>query len=234
MLAVVVPCYNEEEVIEELVSEFQSVRERLEFDLIFVNDGSTDETGERIRESLRRCDWIRIVTHESNQGIAKSLKDGFFYALKEGYAHIAHMDSDLTHPPSLLPKMMEEITDADLVIAGRYVPGGGMKGVPGWRVMISRGGNWLFRLFLRIKTRDATSGYRLAKREVFENLPLESDSFGIQLEITVKAERAGFRIREVPFVLTNRKKGVSKFRLRYLFGYIPLVLKLMVGRGGRQ
>jgi hypothetical protein len=81
-------------------------------------------------------------------------------------------------------------------------------------------------------TRDATSGFRLARREVYESLDLEADSFGIQLEITVKAERLGFKILEVPFVLANREKGVSKFKLRYLFGYVPLMVKLMFARNG--
>jgi dolichol-phosphate mannosyltransferase len=230
MIGVVVPCYNEEEAIEDLVGGFEKVRMGLNFDVIFVNDGSTDRTGEILGELSKRFEWIKVVIHKRNQGFAQSLKDGLKYALEAGHDFIAQMDSDLTHPPTVLPKMFDETSDADLVIASRYVNGGRMEDVPKWRIMISRAGNVLFRLGLRIKTLDATSGFRLGRRAVYEQVDLEADSFGIQLELTVKAERQGFKIKEIPFILVNREKGTSKFRLRYLLGYVPLMVKLMVKR----
>lgn len=228
MLGVVVPCYNEEENIDALVNAFERLRGTLEFELIFVNDGSIDGSLEKISGHAQRLGWIAIVNHEENLGLAQSLKDGFSHALEEGYDLIAYLDCDMTHPPSLLKAMSKEIEEADLVVASRYAPGGGMEDVPGWRVMISRFGNRLFGVLLRVKTLDTTSGFRLGRRKVFENLVLEEDSFGIQLELTVRAERALYRIKEVPFVLVSRRKGSSKFRLRYLLGYIPLALRLMV------
>ncbi len=227
MLGVVIPCFNEEDVLDDLIREFRQLRIKLEFDLIFVNDGSTDGTQEKLREFSRGLPWVRIINHEKNLGMAQSLKDGLAYALSEGYDYIAQMDSDLTHPPSLLERLLEEIGDADIVIASRYVEGGGMKNVPRWRILISTIGNRLFRLILRIKTLDSTSGYRMAKRGVFEVIKLESDSFGIQLESTVKTERMGFKVKEVPLVLVNREIGESKFRVKHFLGYIPLVFRLM-------
>jgi dolichol-phosphate mannosyltransferase len=217
MIGVVVPCYNEEEVIEDLAALIEKARVGLEFDVIFVNDGSTDGTGMILEELSQNFDWIKIVTHEQNQGLAQSLKDGFSFALKEGYEHLAQLDSDLTHPPSFLQVMRDALETSDMVIASRYVGEGGMKNVPGWRVAISKVGNRVFRLLLRIKTQDATSGFRLGRRRVYEQVNLEADSFGIQLELTVKAERLGFKIKEIPFVLANREKGISKFRQLILF-----------------
>lgn len=230
MIAVVVPCYNEEEVIDALAVEFEKARQDLSFDVIFVDDGSTDRTGEKLERLSERFDWVKTVTHTANKGIAQSLKDGFSYALEGDYDYIGQMDSDLTHPPTFLQTMRDALGDCDMVVASRYVGAGGMRNVPGWRVALSRAGNLGFRVLLRIGTRDATSGFRLARREVYESLDLEADSFGIQLEITVKTERLGFKILEVPFVLANREKGRSKFRLRYLFGYVPLMLRLMTAR----
>jgi dolichol-phosphate mannosyltransferase len=230
MLGVVVPCYNEAETIDELVKEFEKLMKILNFQIIIVNDGSTDPTGDILERLSNRHSWIKVVNHEHNMGLAQSLKDGFAFALKENCSLIAQMDADLTHPPSLLLKMVEELNGADLVVASRYVRKGGMKGVPWWRVMISKAGNRLFRLALRIKTLDVTSGFRMGIREVYEKIVLESDSFGIQLEMTVKAERLGFKVKEIPFVLSNREKGTSKFRLTYLLGYAPLALKLMLKR----
>ena len=230
MIAVVVPCYNEEEVIDALAVEFEKARQDLSFDVIFVDDGSTDTTGEKLERLSERFGWVKTVTHTANKGIAQSLKDGFSYALEGDYDYIGQMDSDLTHPPTFLQTMRDALGDCDMVVASRYVGAGGMRNVPGWRVALSRAGNLGFRVLLRIGTRDATSGFRLARREVYESLDLEADSFGIQLEITVKTERLGFKIVEVPFVLANRETGRSKFRLRYLFGYVPLMLRLMTAR----
>jgi dolichol-phosphate mannosyltransferase len=232
MIGVVVPCYNEEETIDEFVKGFEKLKSLLEFEVIFVNDGSTDGTGKKLDNFRLKHPWINVLKHERNQGLAISLKDGFAYGLNEGFDLVAQMDSDLTHPPEFLLKMFNEIKNFDLVIASRYATGGGMVGVPKWRVGISQAGNVLFRLLLRIKTLDATSGFRMGRREVYSSLSLEADSFGIQLEMTVKAERKGLKIKEIPFILSNREKGTSKFKLRYLLGYIPLTLKLMAQRGG--
>ncbi len=227
MLGVVVPCFNEADSILRLVEEFEETRKGLDFSVIFVDDGSTDKTGSVLKELSRKRSWLFVVKHERNLGLAQSLKDGINFALNREYDYIAQMDADLTHSPQLLPWMMGVINGADLVIASRYISGGGMSKVPWWRVALSKFGNSAFRLLLRIDTLDATSGFRLGKRRVYESVFLEEDSFGIQLELTVKAERQGLRIKEIPFILSSRERGTSKFRLKYLLGYPLLVLKLM-------
>ena len=231
MIGIVVPCYNEEAVLEDLIKEFEVLRKELDFDLILVDDGSIDKTSSIIKQASKKKRWIKSISHSINQGIAQSLKDGFSYAVGHGYDAVAQMDADLTHPPETLVQMFEELErGADLVVASRYTGKGGMKNVPRWRVVLSIAGNKAFKCVLRIKTSDSTSGFRLARREFHERLKLKADSFGIQLEMTVRAERAGFLVKEVPFVLINREKGTSKFKLRYLIGYIPLMIKLMVSR----
>lgn len=230
MLAVVIPAYNEEESLDNLMMALEQTREELDFKVIFVDDGSTDGTREKIEGYMKARPWIDVVHHETNMGLARSLKDGFSHAAAQGYELIGQMDADLTHPPALLKDMVKALEEADAAVASRYVAGGGMRDVPGWRVLLSRAGNLGFRLILGIRTRDATSGYRIYRRRVLESIDLASDSFGIQLEATVKAERKGFTIAEVPFVLANRKAGRSKFRLSYLLGYVPLALRLAVRR----
>ncbi len=230
MLGIVVPCYNEGETLDVLIERFAALSLNGGFEAVFVDDGSTDSSSEKLRAVSEKLSWIRVVTHEKNLGFGRSLKDGLGYALGKGYEHIAHMDCDLTHPPELIPEMLKISEDADLVIASRYVPGGGMKNVSYWRTVLSVVGNMAFRAILRIKTKDATSGFRLGRREVFEKLNLGSESFGIQLESTVRAERLGFIVKEVPLILENRALGRSKFRLRYLAGYVPLVFKLALRR----
>lgn len=225
----VVPCYNEEKGIPKIVKEFLKIREEydIDADVVFVDDGSTDKSKEIIKENMEKYDWIKIVSHEHNMGFAQTLKDGSSYALEEGYDYIGQMDCDLTHPPSLILKMIKELSSADMVIASRYVGTGGMKNIPRWRVYLSRVGNKFFRIILGIKTLDATSGYRLSKRQVFENIYLESNSYQIQLELTTKVERRGYKVKEIPYILFNREIGSSKFKIRYLLNYIPSMLKLL-------
>ncbi len=223
----VVPCYNEMGNLPALIGEYSRLRRDQPLDVILVDDGSRDGTGDFVRALAEANPWVWLVTHEKNQGFAQSLKDGLRFALAHGYDLIAQTDADLTHPPELIPRMLDEIKGSDMVVASRYLPGGGMKEVPAWRVWLSTAANTLFRVLLGSSVKDLTSGFRVSRRELLESIELQSDSFEIQLEFTVRAERMGFQIREVPFVLVNRKVGRSSFKLSYIGRYIPLLFQLV-------
>jgi hypothetical protein len=140
------------------------------------------------------------------------------------------MDADLTHAPEDLPRLVAPIYDnrADFVLGSRYVPGGRMEGVPLVRQAISIIGNAAVRRGLRVPIGDLTSGFRAARIEVFQAITLEENGFGIQLEETVKAHRAGFRLAEVPITLGVRKSGYSKMAYTRAFwlGYTRLIVRL--------
>ena len=225
-IAIIIPTFNEEENVPKLIEELKGLRKILEFDAVFINDGSKDSSKFLIENSAKANKWIKIYNHEVNKGLAQTLKDGMKYTKENGYDIIVQMDCDLTHPVSLIPKMVDEIKNGyDMVIASRYVGEGGMKNVPKNRVVISELANSAFRFLLGLKTRDTTSGFRGYRREVIDKISLVSDSFQIQLEFTIKAERLGFKIKEIPFILVNREFGQSKFKLKYIFTYLPLVFK---------
>lgn len=224
-IGVVIPCYNEEGNLEAMAQAFLQRREALPVDLLFVDDGSVDRSAEILSRLSATWPWIRVVTHPRNMGLAAALKTGWGFATAEGYDLIGQMDCDLTHPVSLLEEMVRAIEGVDMVIASRYVPGGGMKNVPTWRVALSVLGQQVFRFVFRLRTRDTTSGFRLTRRRVFESIRPEADSFQIQLELTLRCERMKFRIRELPFVLENRKVGRSKFRLSMGTRYLALMYR---------
>ena len=225
-IAVIIPSYNEEENIPRMVEEFKKIIKNVKLDVVFINDGSTDRTESVIRKCMDSYKWVRIFNREKNKGYAQTLRDGMSYAKAKKYDIIMQMDCDLTHSISLVPKMLLEIEKGyDMVIASRYAGNGGMKNIPKNRVLLSNVSNAAFRVLLGLNTRDTTSGFRCYKREVIENIDLFSNSFQILLEFTIKAERAGFRIKEVPFMLVNRRFGDSKFKLKYLFDYIPLIIR---------
>ncbi|HEV7665843.1 MAG TPA: polyprenol monophosphomannose synthase, partial [Chloroflexota bacterium] len=122
---------------------------------------------------------------------------------------------------------------ADLALGSRYVPGGRMKGVPWIRRAISIVGNGAVRGLLGVPVGDLTSGFRVARSEVLRAITLEEHGFGIQLEGTVKAQRAGFRVVEIPITLGVRKNGYSKmaYTRSFWLGYANLIVRLwLMGR----
>ncbi len=223
----VIPCYNELGNLPSLVEEYERLRQEFPLDLILVDDGSTDGSGEFLSESAESRPWVHVLTHTANRGFAETLKDGLRLAMRKGYDLIGQMDADFTHPPELLKSLLLKAERSDMVIASRFLPGGGMRDVPRWRVWLSTAANGFFRAVLGSKVRDMTSGFRVSRARVLESIDLESDSFQIQLELTVRAERLGFRLTEVPFVLANRRVGRSNFKLSCLRWYPPLLARLL-------
>ncbi|UUX91325.1 glycosyltransferase [Methanoplanus endosymbiosus] len=229
-MAIVVPCYNESENIPRITKKiFELKREGvlIGIDFVFVNDGSKDDSLDLIKNYSSEYEWFRFCNHEVNRGFAHALKTGREYAIRDGYNIIGQIDCDLTHPLEMIGGMKDELALCDMVIASRYVGDGGMKNVPLQRVLLSRTAQIFFRTVFRIRTKDATSGFRLCRKEIFEKIDLEIDTFAVQLELTIKAERNKFRISEVPFVLVNRRFGSSKFNLNQFLVYISSVIKLI-------
>jgi len=233
--AVVVPMYNEAANVAPLLARLDAVRTHAGLDLVViaVDDGSRDETWQRLREAAEQYGFLRRVQHARNQGMATALRTGIAAGLAERAPELealAFMDADLTHRPEDLPRLLAPIVEdrADFVLGSRYVSGGGMRGVPFGRRVVSVVGNAAVRWLLRVSARDLTSGFRASRATVFRAITLEESGFGIQLEGTVKAQRAGFRLVEVPIVLGVRKHGYSKMAYTRAFwlGYARLIVRL--------
>ncbi len=234
-VAVVLPMYNEAGNVAALLERLAAVRDRSSFDLIAlaVDDGSRDATQACLAQAAPRFPFLRIVRHTRNRGLAAALRTGIGEALAErspGVDALAFMDADLTHAPEDVPRLLAPILDdrADFVLGSRYVPGGRMRGVPWARRAISIVGNSAVRHVLGVPIGDLTSGFRAARAEVFRAISLAERGFGIQLEGTVKAHRAGFRCTEVPITLGVRKSGYSKmaYTRSFWLGYARLVVRL--------
>jgi dolichol-phosphate mannosyltransferase len=231
--------YNEAGNVAALMDRLAGVRETSGLDLVAVaiDDGSRDATRLRLRQARQRYPFVRPLCHPRNLGMAAGLRTGIAAALAERrpeFDALALMDADLTHAPEDLPRLIEPIAAdrADFVLGSRYVPGGGMRGVPWARQVISVVGNAAGRRLLGVPIRDLTSGFRAARSAVFRAITLEERGFGIQLEGTVKAYRAGFRVAEVPITLGVRKNGYSKMAYTRAFwlAYAQLLLRLSLQR----
>ena len=214
-LSIIIPMFNEEEVIDETIksvtAELDSLN--LNWEIIPVNDGSTDNTLDICRQASARDDRVKIVTYSPNRGRGYALRQGFNAAVGDV---VISIDADLTYSPDHISLIWNEMkkNESDIVIGSAYMKGGNVIDVPFKRVLISRIGNLILGLSFPGKIKTITCVLRGYKKEVLNSLELESDGKEIHLEILAKAISVGFRIKEIPAVLKGRKKGKSKFKFK--------------------
>lgn len=208
----VLPTYNEAENIEPLVA---AVRGKLPAAarVLIVDDDSPDGTGERAERLAARHPEVEVLHRPRKEGLGPAYLAGFRRALEGGAGLVLEMDSDFSHDPAYLPRLLDAADRADLVIGSRYVPGGGVRDWGPLRRAISRGGCAYARLVLGIGVHDLTGGFKCFRREVLEAIDLDavtSRGYAFQVEMTYRAARLGFRVAEVPIVFRDRRAGVSK------------------------
>lgn len=216
VLSVVVPMFNESENAAATLEKLGAACTLLDcpFELIPVDDGSTDDTADVLASLARTDARIRPVSYTPNAGRGRALRRGF--AAARGLL-ICSTDADLSYAPEYVPAMatvLLEHDDLDFVVGSPYIEGGGAVGVPWFRLAVSRWGNRILALAMAGGIHTVTGVLRGYRREVLESLELESDGKEIHLEILAKAQAAGFRGAEIPAVLRKRQKGKSKFRFR--------------------
>ena len=209
-VTVVVPTYNERENLPRLAPAVLDQG----FRLLIVDDGSPDGTG-ALADSLAANEERMSVVHRSHkQGLGPAYSHGFNVAIDAGAEVVCEMDADFSHDPTDLPRLMEAIDrGADLAIGSRYVSGGATPDWPPHRRLLSRGGNLYARMLLGLGVRDSTAGFRAYRSDCARQLDAASCSasgYGFQVEMTVRAVDAGFRIDEVPITFRDRQFGTSK------------------------
>ena len=208
---VIIPTYNEAETIAKVVGEVLAVEPRA--DVLVVDDGSPDGTAAIVEDLAAGEARVNLLRRSSKQGLGAAYRAGFAWGLGRGYDALVEMDADLSHPPDRLPALLDGLSDGDLVIGSRYVPGGATRNWSRVREAISRCGNAYVRLALRLPVRDATAGYRAYRRAVLEALPLDqmrSSGYCFQVEMVHRTWQEGFTVLEVPITFTEREAGVSK------------------------
>jgi len=228
-VCVVVPTYNEKENVAPLVESLE--RSGISgLSLLFVDDSSPDGTAEEVRRLSEERPWIHLVQRPKKMGIGSAYQDGFKAAINSiGTDVLVEMDADLQHPVSALPGLVEAVSEgADVAIASRYIPGGGISGWGWLRRIVSRGANAYARSMLRLKVKDATSGYRAFSRgaaEAVTQAELPAKGFEFQVA-TLHHLKAKWRIVEVPFTFTERTAGKSKLGLADVARFFAAVLRM--------
>jgi dolichol-phosphate mannosyltransferase len=215
----ILPTYNEAENLEKIVRAALPELASATPDphILVVDDGSPDGTGDIADRLASELPQVEVLHRTAKEGLGRAYLAGFERALASGADLVLEMDSDFSHDPADLPRLIEAASDADLVLGSRYVPGGGVTEWGLFRRLLSRGGSWYARMVLRVPVRDLTGGFKCFRREVLEGidyLQTHADGYGFQIELTYRAIKAGFRVREVPIVFRDRQAGTSKMSPR--------------------
>jgi len=226
-VSIVVPCYNEEDNIEKLKTEFFPVVEKLvgsrlpdnvqvdSVEVVFVDDGSKDNTFEALENAFNSYQYagvsIAFEKHGVNRGLGAALRTGFKASTGD---IVVTTDSDGTYHFSTIPAMLDYMKkDIAIVTASPYHPDGEVVGVPPFRIFLSRGSSLLYRLLLSWKIHTYTALFRAYRREVIDQIPFAANDFLGQTELMVKAMLKGYKVDEFPAALHRRTFGVSKARL---------------------
>jgi dolichol-phosphate mannosyltransferase len=206
---VVIPTYDERDNVGVLLPALRALVPAAR--LYVVDDASPDGTAERVLELRDQLGNIELVARPRKGGLAGAYLDGFRRALDTGAARVVQMDADLSHAPEDVPRLLAAA--APLVLGSRYVPGGSTVNWPWYRRLLSRGGGAVARHATGLVVRDPTAGFKAWDAGALRALlaePIRSEGYLFQVELTLRAARAGMRIEEVPIVFVERRDGASK------------------------
>ena len=215
-LSIIIPMFNEAENVETTLKQVAEALSSFEgsYEIIPVNDGSSDNTFEVLNKLAENNERVRVVSYPKNIGRGTALRKGF----KESSGEIiVSIDADLSYDPHYILDLvgaLRDEQDIDFVLASPYMPGGSVENVPFSRLWISKLGNRILRFAMPNRIYTSTGIFRAYLRKVLDSLELEADGKEIHLEILSKALALGYRVKEIPAVLTSRKRGKSKFKFK--------------------
>jgi dolichol-phosphate mannosyltransferase len=201
--------------------------------LLVVDDGSPDGTGELAERLAADDPRIRVRHRAGKAGLGKAYLDGFALALDGGASAVVQMDADWSHDPTALPRLLGPIAagSADLVIGSRYARGGRVEDWGLTRRLISRGGSLFAKIVLGLRPSDLTGGFKAWRASTLRGVRFDgihSGGYVFQIEMTLRASRAGARILEVPITFRDRRVGRSKMSRRIIVEALVVVVRLRV------
>jgi dolichol-phosphate mannosyltransferase len=229
----ILPTYNEAENVEPIIAAAADVLAGAASDgfrVLVVDDGSPDGTGQIADRLARQREWLEVLHRSEKAGIGPAYLAGFRHALDRDAGLLMEMDSDFSHDPADLARLLSSVdAGADVALGSRYVPGGEVSDWGLLRRLVSEGGSAYARWVLGLRIRDLTGGFKCFRREVLEAIHLDdvrSRGYAFQVELTYRAVRAGFRVEEVPIIFRDRRRGQSKMSWRIAVEAMVLVPRL--------
>jgi dolichol-phosphate mannosyltransferase len=214
-VVMVIPTYNEAENLPWIVGRLRAAHPAI--DVLVVDDGSPDGTGAIADRLAAELPAVEVLHRTAKEGLGRAYLAGFEHAIGRGAELLIEMDSDFSHDPADLPRLIAAADSADLVLGSRYVKGGGVTDWGLFRRALSRGGSMYARFVLGLGIRDLTGGFKCFHREALERIDYRNtlaDGYGFQIELSYRACKAGLRVVEIPIVFRDRAAGTSKMTAR--------------------
>ena len=231
-LSIIIPAYNEADGVAYTAAALQNVladlRQTYELDLIFVNDGSKDNTAELLRAAFAADKEVTVVSHDINQGLGAAIRTGFKYAKGD---IVVTTDFDGTYDFRTIPEILKYMAspDVDIVTASPYHRDGGVRGVPKYRLLFSYGASLLYRLLVDYRILTWTALFRAYRRSVVENVKFDSNDFLAGTELLVKSIQQGYRVAEFPTILDSRAYGQSSMKIaRVTWSHMQFQYRLLI------
>ncbi len=224
---VIIPTYNELENLPRLIPKVLKQDESI--DILIVDDNSSDGTAQYVLEQQKSNSRLNLIQREKKLGLGTAYIAGFKYALANGYDYIFEMDADFSHEPKEIPNFLKAIKENDLVLGSRYIDGVRVLNWPMKRLLLSFFASVYTRIITGMPIKDATGGFKCFRRKVLENIDLDnvrSNGYSFQIEMTFKAYKKGFKIKEIPIVFMDRVKGKSKMSKKIVREAVLMVWKL--------
>lgn len=212
-VSIVTPAYNEEDNLPILVKNLQGLikRKKLNAEIMLVDDNSTDSTPKVCDMLMKKYNNVFTIHRVENRGMGNTLLEGTREASGDV---IVWVMGDLSDDLNTIPKFLQKIKNGcDVVFGSRYMEGGSSGDLSPFKAILSGGFTRLSRIFIGIKVHDITNAFRAFRKEVINFIKLESTDFAISPEFALKTHLAGFKLCEVPTTYSNRKKGITKFKM---------------------
>ncbi|MFC1725247.1 polyprenol monophosphomannose synthase [candidate division KSB1 bacterium] len=229
---IIIPTYNEKENIFRIAEEiFKKTENKVdeEINILIVDDGSPDGTGEIVKEMMKKDGRIHLMEREKKMGLGTAYVAGFKFALENGYDYVFEMDADFSHDPNEIPNFLREIKEYDLVLGSRYIKGVNVVNWPLSRLLLSYGANVYTRIITGIPIKDSTGGFKCFRRTVLEKINFDnirSNGYSFQIEVNYKVWKKNFKIKEIPIIFVDRTEGESKMSKKIVREAVLMVWKL--------
>ncbi len=224
---IIFPTYNERDNIEKIVHAVLPLDARIH--VLIVDDNSPDGTGDLADRLAKQESKVHVMHRQNKEGLGKAYIAGFKWAIERKYDFIFEMDADFSHGPEYIKDFLRAIQDYDLVIGSRYISGVNVINWPMARLLLSYYANVYTRIVTGLPLRDGTGGFKCFRREVLEAIDLDqvrASGYVFQIEMSMRAWKKGFRLKEIPIIFVDRVAGQSKMSKKIMREAIWMVWAL--------
>ena len=228
-ILIIIPTYNESENILKIITDINNLNEN--YHILVVDGNSEDNTINIVEKIIIKNDNISLIKQIKKNGIGGAYCEGFKYAIKKNFSKIIQIDSDLSHNPKDIPRLLKFSDNYDLVIGSRYINGISIINWPISRLFLSYFANIYAKFITGMSINDCTGGFKCINVDILKKINLEkinSEGYSFQIELNYLAYCNNYKIKEIPIIFKDRKHGNSKMSKRIIFEamYIVPLLRL--------